>query len=93
MFVCSTAQFHRLLLVRDETDEAQSMLDVGAGDGYVTRELAPLFDSVTATETSPLMAWRLRSAGFESISADDLNDEALHNRKFNCVSCLNVLDR
>ena len=37
----------------------KSLLDVGAGDGGVTAGLAPMFDSVTATEISSVLAWKL----------------------------------
>ncbi|MDH5491438.1 MAG: methyltransferase-like protein 9 [Myxococcales bacterium] len=69
------------------------LLDVGAGDGRVTAELAPLFDAVVATETSKRMAGRLMARGFE-VHRVDLSREALPDpRLFDGVSLLNVLDR
>lgn len=48
MHVLSTAQA-RTLLQRSPGDGGV-LLDVGAGDGSVTSQLAPLFDAVVATE-------------------------------------------
>ena len=43
---------------------AAKLLDVGAGDGNVTRRLAPLFDDITVTEASKHMGNRLRARGY-----------------------------
>lgn len=50
--------------------QARVLLDIGAGDGNVTRRLAPLFDEVHATETSAPMCWRLSRAGFRVLGVD-----------------------
>lgn len=51
MFVLSTQGFRSLLPEYVAARSSQKrLLDVGAGDGGVTAHLAPLFDSVTATE-------------------------------------------
>lgn len=67
------------------------LLDVGAGDGGLTGHLAPLFDSVTTTESSWAMAKRLRRRGYDCHRVDI--GETPIDAEFDCVSCLNVLDR
>ncbi|MEM7449671.1 MAG: methyltransferase domain-containing protein [Myxococcota bacterium] len=71
------------------------LLDVGAGDGQVTRELAPLFESVEATETSLPMVERLKRLGYSAFPVDltnEISSELLH-RGFDMVTLLNVIDR
>ena len=58
MFVLSTDHCRKLGL---ETVEKGSLVDVGAGCGSVTAEIAPLFSSIATTEASWPMLWRLRS--------------------------------
>jgi hypothetical protein len=43
------------------------VLDIGAGEGAVTLELAPLFDGALCTEVSQQMAKKLRNRGFSCI--------------------------
>lgn len=71
------------------------LLDVGAGDGHVTAELASLFDEVATTETSAKMAARLRRRGYACFERD-LSREPLSDadvRPFDAIALLNVLDR
>jgi SAM-dependent methyltransferase len=68
------------------------LLDVGAGSGDVTSALLPLFDQVSATETSWAMARRLRRRGIECLRLDAASDP-LPDAGFDVVSCLNVIDR
>jgi len=88
MHLVSTAQAEKLLGGRP----GGALLDVGAGDGGVTAQIAPLFDEVFATEMSRAMAWRLRRRGFECRRVD-LAPAADDGRRFRVVSLLNVLDR
>jgi SAM-dependent methyltransferase len=67
-------------------------LDVGAGAGDVTAQLAPLCTSIEATETSPAMIRRLNRRGIASHELDLTTDERLAG-PFDLISCLNVLDR
>lgn len=69
------------------------LLDVGAGDGHVTAELAPLFDEVVTTELSPRMAERLRKRGYPCHEVDLVAHDLPEGPPFDCVSALNVLDR
>lgn len=87
MHLLSTAQWRSLLHLK----EPGRLLDVGAGDGGLTRELSPLFTSITTTETSRAMARRLRRRGYECLE-QDLSQTPLA-RQFDCVTCLNVVDR
>jgi SAM-dependent methyltransferase len=68
------------------------LLDVGAGNGDVTAELAPLFAEIDTTETSWAMARRLRQRGYRCERRDLAADPPAAG-SFAVVSCLNVLDR
>lgn len=87
MHLLSTAQWRSLL----PSKGPGRLLDVGAGDGGLTRELSPLFTSITTTETSRAMARRLRRLGYECLQ-QDLAQSTLEGQ-FDCVTCLNVVDR
>lgn len=81
MRVLGTDQWRQLLDVAALTRLSTGrLLDVGAGDGNVTAELAPLVHEVVATETSSGMAKRLRKRGFTTYEVDlverTLPDEA-----------------
>jgi len=67
------------------------LLDVGAGDGQVTAELAPLFGEVLATEVSLPCVRAIRKHGIACERTADLS--TLGSRHFDVVACLNVLDR
>lgn len=92
MFLLGTESW-RALLGAEHVGGA--LLDVGAGRGDVSAELAPLFDRVVATETSAPMVRRLRARGFEAHRVDLARaplpgDPA---RRFRAVALLHVLDR
>lgn len=81
-----------LLLDRTE-GQPGALLDVGAGTGEVTAELAPLFDRVVATDTSATMARRVADRLPRATShVLDLTDGAALGT-FDVVALLNVLDR
>jgi len=89
------------------TPSRGTLLDVGAGEGEVTTQLAAggAFGSVVATEASPPMCRALRAKGFdlvvqsttiEDVAALAKKANVRHLRpdgKFECISLLNVLDR
>jgi|GEM_PF-544976 SAM-dependent methyltransferase len=99
MHVLSEAQWRELFQAAlkapaAETAPLRSLLDIGAGRGDVTSELARCFQEVTATETSKAMVSRLAKRGFRAVHGD-LAEGALlaGGEKFDAVSLLNVLDR
>ena len=75
-----------------DSETTRSLLDVGAGRGDATDELAPLFQSVTVTETSSHMARRLRKRGYNCVN-EDISKSNKFSESFDVVSLLNVLDR
>lgn len=87
LFLLSRAQWQRLL----GSTKVARLLDVGAGSGDVTERLAPLAARVETTETSSMMARRLRQRGFECRRADAAELEL--GAEFDLVTCLNVIDR
>jgi SAM-dependent methyltransferase len=87
MHVLGPAQWEHLL-----PDASGRLLDVGAGNGDVTRTLAPLFDDVTVVETSRYMARRLRRQGYRCHSVD-LGTATVPEGPYDVISLLNVLDR
>ncbi|KAF5273222.1 hypothetical protein FQA39_LY07553 [Lamprigera yunnana] len=88
MFVLSLSQFLKLMN-RNEAWRGVSLLDLGAGDGEVTACIAPLFDNVFVTEVSHTMQTLLQRRGYELLEIDKWHT----SRKFEVISCLNVLDR
>ncbi len=89
MFLLSTAQWRALLGER----ATGRLLDIGAGSGDVTAELAPLFDAVTTTETSRGMARKLRARGYVCHGVDLAESALPHAASFDVVSLLHVIDR
>ena len=72
------------------------LLDVGAGDGGVTAQLAPLFDDVVVTEVSVPMGAHLRSRGYTVRLTPYLSEESFPSAEagsYDLVSIFNVLDR
>jgi len=70
------------------------LLDIGAGDGNVTRRLKPLFEKVITTEVSAPMIPRLQARGFAALNVSDLSSEEIREYgQFDVISLLNVLDR
>lgn len=92
LHLLSTAQWKSLL---PSLDRRSTHLDVGAGNGDLTMQLAPLFSKTTTTERSRAMVKRLRARGFECVPQTGREDDTdpLQARRFDVVSCLNVLDR
>lgn len=91
MHVLSTAQARRLLEL-DAGQTLPTLLDVGAGGGWVTDKLSPCFDSVVTTEASWAMRRRLRRRGYDC-QAVDISDHTVKGAPFDVVSVLNVIDR
>lgn len=71
-----------------------SLLDVGAGQGFVTEHARSLFSSITATETARSMVRRLWDRGFAAHPLDITDSPAAFPKEsYDVVSVLNVLDR
>eukprot|EP00656_Telonema_subtile_P000841 TRINITY_DN10398_c0_g1_i1.p1 TRINITY_DN10398_c0_g1~~TRINITY_DN10398_c0_g1_i1.p1 ORF type:complete len:282 (-),score=26.26 TRINITY_DN10398_c0_g1_i1:135-980(-) len=91
MFVLSRTAWTQIL------DQVQApkgrLIDVGAGDGRPTREMAPLFEHVCVTEASIPLSWRLWARGYRTVRTCSLRDSNLCDGSYDVVSCLNVLDR
>lgn len=95
MRVLGTDQARRLFAAAG-VQEGGSLLDVGAGEGQVTDELAPFFSQVTTTELSTGMARRLRGRGYPCHTIDVAEErlpDAAEAEGFDCVALLNVIDR
>ncbi|GAB5353238.1 hypothetical protein AAMO2058_000020200 [Amorphochlora amoebiformis] len=93
MHVLSTSQWRRILRLAVDKKDCGSLLDVGAGDGAVTQAASSLFSSITATESSFALSWRLWWKGFTAVQTGDIRRASLCKGKYDVVSCLNVLDR
>lgn len=99
MHVLSREQWRSLLGAAGVSPQGPSgqpslgrLLDIGAGRGDVTTELATLFRETTATETSRSMIRRLRRRGFRTVHGD-LAELSPELPRFDAASLLNVLDR
>ncbi|XP_073968613.1 protein-L-histidine N-pros-methyltransferase [Rhodnius prolixus] len=86
MLVFSTSQFSKL--TGRQVGEEGELADLGAGDGTTTKTMSAFFTRVTVTELSKPMRTSLQRAGFRVAEIDSWYD-----RKYDVVSCLNVLDR
>lgn len=72
--------------------KVKRLLDVGAGSGDVTGTLAPLAASTVTTESSRMMASRLRRRGFPCHEID-VSETGVPDPGYDLISCLNVVDR
>ncbi|CAL1526379.1 unnamed protein product [Lymnaea stagnalis] len=89
MFIFSKPQFEKLLNISPYY-KGESLLDLGAGDGMVTKHMSSYFHTTYATEMSGVMVRRLQAEGFKVLGVDEWSSTGL---KFDLISCLNLLDR
>lgn len=89
MHLLSTSQWETLIGDRRH----QTLLDVGAGCGLVTDEIASIFQETMVTETSKVMTYRLRKKGYKVFSIDLAHQDLPVAKIFDVVTCLNVIDR
>ncbi|XP_077982874.1 protein-L-histidine N-pros-methyltransferase-like [Glandiceps talaboti] len=89
MFVFSTTQFRKLMQISDDWKTGK-LLDLGAGDGMVTKCMESHFEEIFATEMSSPMRWRLESRGYKILGIDEWSNGS---HRYDVVSCLNLLDR
>jgi SAM-dependent methyltransferase len=88
MHLLGTSGWRRLLGDR----AGMRHLDVGAGAGHVTATIAPLVGETVTTETSRVMARKLRHRGFRCFEAD-VAETGAPEPHYDLITCLNVLDR
>jgi len=88
MFVFSEAQFHSFLNITNDW-RAESLLDLGAGDGKVTGHILYHFNKIYATEQSPTMHWRLQEKGFEMLEIEKWSQK----KDYSLITVLNLMDR
>ncbi|XP_059147793.1 protein-L-histidine N-pros-methyltransferase-like isoform X2 [Physella acuta] len=89
MFVFSRPQFEKLLNISPYY-KGETLLDLGAGDGRVTKQMSGYFNTTYATEMSTVMVRRLTAEGFKVLGVDEWSSNGL---KYDLISCLNLLDR
>eukprot|EP00062_Callorhinchus_milii_P008985 gi/632952299/ref/XP_007891775.1/ PREDICTED: methyltransferase-like protein 9 [Callorhinchus milii] len=89
MFIFSPEQFRSLLRISPDW-RMQRVLDLGAGDGEVTKIMSPHFEEVYATEVSPTMKWQLKKKQYSVLAVDEWQNVSF---QYDLVSCLNLLDR
>lgn len=63
MFVFSHLQFLKLINQKEDW-KAESLLDLGAGDGEVTAQMASSFQQIYVTEVSSTMQNLLQKKGY-----------------------------
>lgn len=85
MFVASRDLFSKLVSFAERHN---SLLDIGAGDGSVTKNMETHYSEIYVTECSAPMQYRLRTRGYHLM---EINEWQKLN--YDAVSCLNVLDR
>ncbi|CAH2002595.1 unnamed protein product [Acanthoscelides obtectus] len=88
MFVASQPQFKKLLGANEDW-RAESLVDLGAGDGEVTAKIDSLFEKVYVTEMSGPMRTLLQKKGYEILDLDSWHLA----KKYDMISCLNLIDR
>lgn len=90
MFIFSNEQFRDFLNLPAEWDRRDKrLLDLGAGDGQVTSVLSEFYGTVSVTEASQVMEWRLQQRGFNLVDKDTWSMSGTYD----LVSALNLLDR
>ncbi|MEE6517479.1 hypothetical protein FKM82_027711 [Ascaphus truei] len=89
MFVFSPEQFQRLLKITPDW-KSHRLLDLGAGDGEVTRVMSPHFEEIYVTEMSQTMIWQLQKKKYRVLNIDEWQGPEF---QYDVISCLNLLDR
>lgn len=90
MFVLSEDQARSLLHpARSIPEGSGALVDVGAGDGEVSRRLGRLYGDLYATEISASMRKALGCKGYTLLDTE----EWWREQQFDCVCMMNLLDR
>ncbi|WKY14117.1 hypothetical protein Q1695_000012 [Nippostrongylus brasiliensis] len=91
MFLFSTSQLQEFLSISTAwNSSSKQLLDLGAGDGGITKALFPFFENVYVTEMSQVMQWRLRCEGYH---IEDVEGWSSTSRQYDLISALNLIDR
>eukprot|EP01088_Endostelium_zonatum_P005221 TRINITY_DN16727_c0_g1_i1.p1 TRINITY_DN16727_c0_g1~~TRINITY_DN16727_c0_g1_i1.p1 ORF type:complete len:293 (-),score=40.08 TRINITY_DN16727_c0_g1_i1:112-990(-) len=78
MFVLSSAQLSQLLATDGNDKKYKNQLDIGAGDGNVTKQFLPICKNIVTTEVSTYMVKRLKEKGFLSLQTADVSQDSLY---------------
>ena len=89
MFVFSPDQFQRLLKINPDW-KTHRLLDLGAGDGEVTKIMSPHFEEIYATELSETMTWQLQKKKYRVLWY--INEWQKIGFQYDLISYLNLLD-
>uniref|UniRef100_A0A1I8ECA6 DREV methyltransferase n=1 Tax=Wuchereria bancrofti TaxID=6293 RepID=A0A1I8ECA6_WUCBA len=90
MHLFSLSQLQEFLDVSVEwVSHDKKLLDLGAGDGQITAIMAQLYRTVSVTEASKIMEWRLKQRGFKVVPMNMWHLSGTYH----LVSALNLLDR
>ncbi|ETE60539.1 Methyltransferase-like protein 9, partial [Ophiophagus hannah] len=89
MFVFSPEQFQRLLKINPDW-KSRRLLDLGAGDGEVTKVMSPHFEETYVTELSETMIWQLQKKKYRVLGINEWQNTGF---QYDVISCLNLLDR
>uniref|UniRef100_A0A8C5PIX4 Methyltransferase 9, His-X-His N1(pi)-histidine n=1 Tax=Leptobrachium leishanense TaxID=445787 RepID=A0A8C5PIX4_9ANUR len=89
MFVFSPEQFQRLLKIGPDW-KSHRLLDLGAGDGEVTKVMSPHFEEIYVTEMSQTMIWQLQKKKYRVLNINEWQNTGF---QYDVISCLNLLDR
>ncbi|XP_072839046.2 protein-L-histidine N-pros-methyltransferase isoform X1 [Pogona vitticeps] len=89
MFVFSPEQFQRLLKINPDW-KSRRLLDLGAGDGEVTKVMSPHFEETYVTELSETMIWQLQKKKYRVLGINEWQNMGF---QYDVISCLNLLDR
>jgi len=94
MHVLSSNQISKLLNVSEEKP-LDSLVDIGSGNGEVSKYLTPFFKRAVLTESNKFMVATLTSKGYEAVHCTSIaeNKTIQSMRPVSVVSCYNVLDR
>jgi len=91
MFLFSHDHIRQLLNVTSNWEgQHRKLLDIGAGDGNITKMFEQYFFKIFVTEASDPMQYRLRKLGYEVLNEHQWCEK---DESYNLITCLNVIDR
>eukprot|EP00123_Amoebidium_parasiticum_P010070 comp19875_c1_seq1/m.24025 comp19875_c1_seq1/g.24025 ORF comp19875_c1_seq1/g.24025 comp19875_c1_seq1/m.24025 type:complete len:377 (-) comp19875_c1_seq1:70-1200(-) len=101
LYMLSPEQWRRLLMGDEEegqpTKPFELGLDIGAGNGFITGAIQPLFaQPMVTTDVSNWIAWRQTYNGFRSLATENISGALLASKglpeSYDVLFALNVLD-